>query len=101
MVERPWESVTMDFITSLPMFDGYGKIGVVVDRFSKYDTFMTSTSKCTTKKAARLLFNKMLKNWGLRRHIIRDHDSLFTGNLWRELFNVYDTKNHFFTSFHP
>lgn len=30
--ERPWESVSMDFISALPKSEGYGSIRVVVDR---------------------------------------------------------------------
>ncbi|KAH0732027.1 hypothetical protein KY289_003215 [Solanum tuberosum] len=48
VAERPWESVTMDFITLLPMFDGYGTIMVVMDRFSKYATFIPATAATET-----------------------------------------------------
>ena len=40
--ERPWESVTMDFIIGLTKSEGYGSIIVVVDRFSKYATFIAA-----------------------------------------------------------
>ena len=51
IAERPSESVTMDFITSLPKSDGFGTI-MMVDRFSKYSTFMPATDGCTAKEAA-------------------------------------------------
>ena len=38
--ERPWESVTMDFIIGLLKSKGYDSIIVAVDRFSKYATFI-------------------------------------------------------------
>ena len=38
--ERPWMSVSMDFITHLPQVQGYNGIMVVVDRFSKYVVFV-------------------------------------------------------------
>ncbi|XP_055822010.1 uncharacterized protein LOC129890490 [Solanum dulcamara] len=101
IVERPWESVTMDFITCLPKSDGYGTIMVVVDRFSKYVSFMPATVGCTAKEAARLFFKNVVKYWGLPRHIISDRDPRFTRNFWRELFKILGTKLHFSTSFHP
>ena len=32
---RPWEYISMDFITELPSVSGYDQIWVIVDRFSK------------------------------------------------------------------
>ncbi|XP_070029262.1 uncharacterized protein [Nicotiana sylvestris] len=101
VAERPWESVTMDFITCLPRSDGYGTIMVVVDRFSKYATIMLTSPGCTAKEAAKLFFKNVVKYWGLPRHIISDRDPRFTGNFWRELFDILGTELHFSTSFHP
>ncbi|MCF8701926.1 DDE-type integrase/transposase/recombinase, partial [Corynebacterium sp. MC-10] len=101
VAQRPWESITMDFITGLPKSEGYGTIMVVVDRFSKYATFMPATPGCTAKEAAQLFFKNVVKYWGLPRHIISDRDPRFTGNFWRELFQTLGTKLHFSTSFHP
>ena len=99
VADLPWESITMDFITSLPKSNGLGTIMVVVDRFSKYATFMPSTVGCTAKEAAQLFFKNVVKYWGLLRHIISDRDPRFTGNFWNELFEILDTRLHFFTSF--
>lgn len=43
----PWECVSMDFITSLPMSRGYDTIFVGVDHFSKL-TYMEPTRGTTT-----------------------------------------------------
>lgn len=91
----------MDFITGLPKFDGYGTIMLVVDRFSKYATFMPATPGCISKEAAHLFFKNVVKYWGLPRHIISDRDSRFIGNFWRELFQTFGTELHSSTSFHP
>ncbi|XP_016486286.2 uncharacterized protein LOC107806614 [Nicotiana tabacum] len=60
VAERPWESVTMDFITCLPKSGGYSTIMVVVDRFSKYATFMPASPGCTAKEAAKLFFKNVV-----------------------------------------
>ena len=91
----------MDFITSLPKSDGFGTIMVMVDRFSKYSTFMPTSAGCTSKEAAPLFFKNVVKYWGLPRHIISDREPLFTENFWRELFKILGTELHFSTSFHP
>ena len=88
VADRPWESISMDFITSLPKSNGFGTIMVVVDRFSKYATFMPATAGCTAKEAAQLFFRNVVKYWGLPRFIISDRDPRFTGNFWSELFEI-------------
>lgn len=52
--EGSWENVSMDFITLLPKFEGYGSIIVVVDRFSKYTVFMPAPTNCMAKELAKL-----------------------------------------------
>ena len=101
VAERPWESVTMDFITFLLKSDGFGTIIVVVDRFLKYATFMPATAGCTAKEAAQFFFKNVDKYWGLSRHIISDQYPRFTKNFWRELFEILGMELHFSTSFHP
>ena len=40
--ERPWLSLTMDFISGFPKVDGKASIMVLVDRFSKYSVFIAA-----------------------------------------------------------
>lgn len=101
IAERPWESVSMDFIVALPKSDGFGAIMVIVDRFSKYATFIPVTTDCKVDEAARVFFKNVVKLWGLPRNIISDRDPRFTGKFWRELFKLMGTKLNFSTSFHP
>ncbi|GKV19476.1 hypothetical protein SLEP1_g29735 [Rubroshorea leprosula] len=99
--EHPWECITMDFISSLPQSEGCGSILVVVDRFSKYGTFIPAPRDCKAEEAARLFFKHVVKYWGLPCIIISDWDPRFTGKFWRELFKFMGSDLHFSTSFHP
>ena len=99
--ERPWESVSMDFISALPKSDGCGSIMVVVDRFSKYGTFIPALRDCTAEQAAKLFFKHVVKYWGLPRSIVSDRDPRFTAKFWTELFKLMGSGLHFSTSFHP
>ena len=91
----------MDFIIGLPKSEGYGSIIVVVDRFSKYATFIAAPKDCTAEEMTRLFLKNVVKYWGLPKFIINDHDSRFTRKFWTELFKLMGTKLHFSTSFHP
>ena len=101
IAECPWESITMDFIIGLPKSEGYGSIIVVVDRFSKYATFITAATDCTTEETARLFLKNVVKYWGLPKYIISDRDPCFTGKFWTELLKLMGSELHFSTSFHP
>ncbi|KAH6817610.1 hypothetical protein C2S51_001213 [Perilla frutescens var. frutescens] len=98
---RPWESVSMDFITGLPKVGDLDAIVVVVDRFSKYATFVPAPKTITAEETAQLFFKHIVKFWGLLRDIVSDRDSRFTGNFWTELFKLLGSKLHMSSSFHP
>lgn len=99
--ERPWESISMDFIIGLPRVNGYRNIMVVVDRFSKYAVFVALPEKFDAKDTARLFFKDVVKYWGIPRSIISDRDTRFVGKFWSELFKILGTDLNFSTSFHP
>nr|GEW73891.1 hypothetical protein [Tanacetum cinerariifolium] len=65
MPKGPWESVSMDFITYLPKSKGSGSIIVVVDRFSKYGTFIATPPDVTADDMAKLFFKNVVKYWGV------------------------------------
>ncbi|RVW72661.1 Transposon Ty3-I Gag-Pol polyprotein [Vitis vinifera] len=92
--------VTMDFIIGLPKSEDSCSIIVVVDRFSKYATFIAApTDYC--RKTVRLFLKHVVKYWGLPKFIISDRDPRFTGKFWTELFKLMGSELHFSTSFHP
>ncbi|KAL1197121.1 hypothetical protein V5N11_002000 [Cardamine amara subsp. amara] len=99
--ERPWESVSLDFISALPDSEGFGSIMVIIDRFSKYGSFVACPRDCTAEGAARAFFKNVVKFWGLPSNIVSDRDSRFTGKLWTELCKTLGTGLNFSTSFHP
>ncbi|RVX13860.1 Transposon Tf2-8 polyprotein [Vitis vinifera] len=78
-----------------------GSIIVVVDRFSKYATFIAAPTDCTAEETARLFLKHVVKYWGLPKFIISDRDPRFTGKFWTELFKLMGSELHFSTSFHP
>ncbi|KAE8692821.1 cytochrome P450 78A7-like [Hibiscus syriacus] len=99
--EKPWESLSMDFIVCLPVSDGFSSIMVVVDRFSKYGTFIPASKVCPAEEAARLFLKYVVKYWGVPQTIISDRDTRFTGRFWKELFKLMGSSLNFSTSVHP
>ena len=88
---RPWESVSMDFINDLPKVNDFTSIFVVVDRFSKYATFIVAPKVCSAEVAAQLFLKHIVKLWGLLLDIVSDRDARFIGRFWTALFELLGT----------
>ena len=52
--EKPWSHILADFITKLPLAQGYDAILVVCDCFSKIVHFIATTEKTSAKGLAKL-----------------------------------------------
>ncbi|WMV33116.1 hypothetical protein MTR67_026501 [Solanum verrucosum] len=99
--ERPWLSVSMDFIFAFPKVDGMASIMVVVDRFSKYSIFIAAPNLCSSEIAAKLFYKYVVKYFGVPADIVSGRDTRFTGKFWTALFNKMGTKLKFSTANHP
>lgn len=99
--DRPWQSVSMDFIGGFPKVDGLASILVVVDRFSKYAVFIGAPAACPADVAAELFFKNVVKHFGLPEEIISDRDTRFAGRFRTRLFNLMGSELSFSTANHP
>jgi len=52
--DKVWTHILADFITKLPLAQGYDSVLVVVDQFTKMSHFVPTTEKTTTEGLARL-----------------------------------------------
>ena len=50
ILERLWQSISMDFITGFPKAHECRSIFVVVDWFSKYSVFMAASEACPAEE---------------------------------------------------
>jgi len=50
--EKAWTHINTDFITKLPLVQGYDSILVVVDRFTKMAYFIPTTEKTSVEDLA-------------------------------------------------
>ena len=99
--DRPWQSVSMDFISGFPKVDGMASVFVIVDRFSKYAIFIGAPKACPADVAAELFFRNVVKYFGLPENIISDRDTRFTGRFWTVLFGLLGSELKFSTAAHP
>jgi len=99
--EKPWTHILADFITKLPLAQGYDSILVVVDRLTKMVHFIPTTEKISAKGLARLFRDNVWKLHGLPESIISDRGPQFVAGLMRELNEMLGIKSKLSTAFHP
>jgi transposase InsO family protein len=97
----PWEVITVDLITQLPVSDGYDDVVVVVDRFSKRGHFFPITNQFSAKDLAQLLYERVWTQHGLPLQIISDRETQFAAALFQEWCELLGTRSTMSTAYHP
>jgi len=70
--EKPWSHISADFITKLPLAQGYNIILIVCNRFSKMAHFIATTEKTSAEGLAKLFQDQVWRLHGLPESIISD-----------------------------
>ena len=83
--DKAWTHISADFITKLPLAQGYDSILVVVDQFTKMVHFVPTTEKTTAEGLARLFRDNVWRLHRLPESIISDRGPQFVAGLMREL----------------
>jgi len=99
--EKPWMHILADFITKLPLVQGYNSILVVVDRLTKMVHFIPTTEKTSAEGLARLFRDNVWKLHGLLESIISDRGPQFVAGLMRELNRILGIESKLSMAFHP
>lgn len=95
------ENVSLNFIAELPRVGEFDHILVVIDRFSKYATFVPMSKYCSTEETAKAFFKNIMKYWGISKSIVSDRDARFIGLFLLELFKLLGTNLDMSISFYP
>lgn len=104
---QPWDEVTMDFITKLPISEdkatrvNYDMILVMVDRLTKYAHFIAASETYTAEQLGHLVMDRLVRHHGFPKVFITDRDKLFTSNYWKTLVGTLGIKHKLSTAYHP
>ncbi|RAR00039.1 Transposon-encoded protein with TYA [Stemphylium lycopersici] len=105
--ERPWTSVTMDFIVKLPKSLELGSnrlcdtILVIVDRLTKATKFVPTEETITAEECAYEVTKALISEHGVPEEFITDRDKLFTSKYWDTFLAKLGVKKKLLISFHP
>ena len=97
-----WEAITMDFITDLPLSQGYDGIAVFVDRLSKMVHLSpVNLTGLTALELSKVFMREIFRHHGVPKRIVSDRDVRMTSTFWKQVVESLGSKCDFSTAFHP
>jgi len=99
--DRPWSSISMDFIEQLPNSGGFDSILVVVCRFTKMAIFIPTTVTATSKDLTDLFVRHVWSKHGTPDDIVSDRGSKFVSKFWKSLCSRLSISRKVSTAYHP
>src|SRR6266481_5175925 len=101
VLEKPWNSISMDFIEQLPLSSGYTSILVIIDHLSKQSLFIPTYDTITSHNLAQLFVLHVFSKHGVPSHVMSNRSSEFVSHFFRSLGTALDMKLHFTSGYHP
>jgi transposase InsO family protein len=102
---KPWEEITMDFITDLPpsKLNGqiYDSILVIVDRYTKMGRFIPVRKTIDAAELAEVFIHHVYKDFGCPKGITSDRGSVFTSKFWGTLMWYLQIRRRLSTAYRP
>jgi len=99
--EKSWSHILADFITKLPLAQGYDTILVVCDCFSKMTYFIATTEKTSAEELIRLFRDHVWKLHRLPESIISDRGVQFAAEMIKELNKLLGIQTKLSMAYHP
>ena len=97
-----FETMAIDFITKLPLLQGYDSILTVTDHdCTKAAIFIPCTEEINAKETASLYLKHMVTHFGLPCKVISDRDPHFASKFMRELCRLMGIEQNVSTVYHP
>ena len=96
-----WKSITMDFVTDLPISRDADSMFVVVDRFSKAIVITPCLKSITAEETSQLYLDNVWRRTGLPRTVISDRGPQFASKVMRETWSKLNVDQALSTAFHP
>ena len=99
--KRPWSHISLDFISGLPVSDGFNTILVVVDRFSKAAHFIPLPKLPSAQETAELVIQHVFRIHGLPQDIVSDRGPQFASRFWKAFITSLGASVSLSSGFHP
>ncbi|SYW86080.1 uncharacterized protein UHO2_02308 [Ustilago hordei] len=101
MPDRPWGSISLDFIEGLPPSRNYDSILVIVDRLTKFAILAPTHKTVMAKQTAVLLYRHMVRLFRYPDHMVSDRGRQFISGAWKAFTEQMGVKHSLSTAYHP
>jgi hypothetical protein len=107
VARRPWDSITMDFITKLPLSldpatnTAYDSILVIVDRLTKFSYFIPYQEATDAEEFSYIFLRNIVSTHGLPSEIVSDRGPPFFSNFWQCLMARIGLNHKLTTAWRP
>ncbi|MBW0524594.1 hypothetical protein O181_064309 [Austropuccinia psidii MF-1] len=93
----------MDWVKALPLGGdkSLNSFLELVDRCRKTQMLLPCHKDDTSMDTAIMIWNRVISHTELFQNFISDRDAKFTSELWKNLYNLFERKLSFLTTYHP
>jgi hypothetical protein len=99
---HPFETVTMDWITKLPLSSDFDSILTITNHnCSKAVLFIPCKEKMGTKELAEIYFKEVFPQYGIPRKIISNRDLRIMSQLVKDICTKIGIQQNISTVYHP
>lgn len=99
--DRPWQHISMDFVSFNKDKHGYDNVLVVVDRLSKESVSIPCHRTTTAEEMASLFIYHVWRYFGPPDSIVSDRGPQFISDFWTEFCRLLGTRLKLSTAYHP
>ena len=98
----PFQTISLDLITDLPVSKGYDSILTIVDHdCSKAAIFLPCRKTIDVEGIAHLYVQHVFSHFGHPQHVISDRDPRFTAQFMRQMCALLGITQNISTAYHP
>lgn len=98
---KRWVDLSMDFVTGLPLSNGFDAVLVVVDRLTKMRHFIPINTTASARDVAEMIVKHVVKLHGLPSSMVSDRGPQFVALVWKEICKRLGIERRLSTAYRP
>ena len=98
---RPFQQITLDWVSGFPESNGCNAVLNIVDKFSKWAVIVACTKTMNTKQLCAVLWERVFSWCGLPESIVGDRDTRLRAREFRALCSSLQVRMKLSVAYHP